>query len=149
MAEYQEYLDFAIDLGRKAGEMIKDGQAKRFSHDSSLDTKANAIDATHKKVPVVGVIMMPFLDQLFSARVGGGAYLNEATALPLTGRPQPLETLQECVVSFECESPDGHVVIRPPRAQCKDFSSKGEVTGARLPWTPSCNLFVDLLQTLP
>ncbi|KAJ9108087.1 hypothetical protein QFC19_002552 [Naganishia cerealis] len=81
MAEYQEFLDFAIDLGRKAGEMIKDGQAKRFAQDSSLDTKANAID--------------------FSARIGGGAYLNETTPLPLTGRPQPLETLQECVVSFE------------------------------------------------
>lgn len=26
--------------------MIKDGQAKRFSHDSSLDIKANAIDVS-------------------------------------------------------------------------------------------------------
>jgi hypothetical protein len=31
-------------LGLQAGEMIKEGQAKRFAHDSSLDTKANAID---------------------------------------------------------------------------------------------------------
>jgi fructose-1,6-bisphosphatase/inositol monophosphatase family enzyme len=30
----------------KAGEMIKEGQAKRFSDDSSLDTKANAIDVS-------------------------------------------------------------------------------------------------------
>jgi hypothetical protein len=66
MAEYQQYLDFAIDLAKKvsegsilrviceltstffvkAGEMIKEGQAKRFSDDSSLDTKANAIDVS-------------------------------------------------------------------------------------------------------
>lgn len=30
----------------EAGEMIKEGQAKRFSDDSSLDTKANAIDVS-------------------------------------------------------------------------------------------------------
>jgi hypothetical protein len=66
MAEYQQYLDFAIDLAKKvsegttlrvireltstfavkAGEMIKEVQAKRFSDDSSLDTKANAIDVS-------------------------------------------------------------------------------------------------------
>jgi hypothetical protein len=66
--------------------------------------------------------MMPFMNQLvrnnpitsrhrlilvlpqFSARTGGGAFLNEKTLLPLTGRPQPLESLQECVVSMECTS---------------------------------------------
>jgi hypothetical protein len=66
MAEYQQHFDFAIDLAKKvskgstlrvipeltstfavkAGEMIKEGQAKRFSDDSSLDTKANAIDVS-------------------------------------------------------------------------------------------------------
>ena len=29
--------------------------------------------------------------------------MNEKIPLPLTGRPQPLDSLQECVVSMECE----------------------------------------------
>ncbi|KAJ9105283.1 hypothetical protein QFC21_001651 [Naganishia friedmannii] len=187
MAEYQEYLDFAIDLGRKAGEMIKDGQAKRFAHDSSLDTKANAIDLVtevdqaveafickaisekypshkfigeetyaetgkmeltdeytwivdpidgcsiglaHKKIPVVGVIMMPFLDQLFSARVGGGAFLNETTPLPLTGPPQPLETLQECVVSFEWGSDRSKATMDPKLQSVCRLAADAAMNGA-------------------
>jgi hypothetical protein len=43
-AQLDEYLAFAIDLGKKAGEMIKDGQAKRFANKSTLDTKQNSID---------------------------------------------------------------------------------------------------------
>lgn len=45
-AQLDEYLAFAIDLGKKAGEMIKDGQAKRFANKSSLDTKQNSIDVS-------------------------------------------------------------------------------------------------------
>lgn len=45
-AQLDEYLAFAIDLGKKAGEMIKDGQAKRFANKSTLDTKQNSIDVS-------------------------------------------------------------------------------------------------------
>jgi hypothetical protein len=43
-AQLDEYLAFAIDLGKKAGEMIKEGQAKRFASKAALDTKQNSID---------------------------------------------------------------------------------------------------------
>ncbi|KAJ9102224.1 hypothetical protein QFC20_005053 [Naganishia adeliensis] len=194
MAEYQEYLTFAIDLAKKAGEMIKDGQAKRFSHDSSLDIKANAIDLVtevdqaveafisktisgkypshkfigeetyaaegkmeltdeftwivdpidgttnpmvgcsiglaHKRVPVVGVIMMPFMNQLYSARTGGGAFLNETTLLPLTGRPQPLESLQECTISFEWGSDRSKATMDPKLASVSRLAGDTAMGGA-------------------
>lgn len=77
MAEYQQYLDFAIDLAKKvsrgltrrwvreltstssvkAGEMIKEGQAKRFSDDSSLDTKQNAIDVSLSFVTKISIML--------------------------------------------------------------------------------------------
>jgi hypothetical protein len=55
-AQLDEYLAFAIDLGKKAGEMIKDGQAKRFANKSSLDTKQNSIDvsATQQTARIIG-----------------------------------------------------------------------------------------------
>lgn len=81
-----------------------------------------SIGLAHKKVPIVGVIIMPFLNQLvgsaisvgrtilttsvsgqFSARVGGGAYLNETIRLPLHDKPQSLQSLQECLIGFECK----------------------------------------------
>jgi hypothetical protein len=39
----------------------------------------------------------------FSARVGGGAFMNETIKLPLTIRPQPLESLQSCLFGIECQ----------------------------------------------
>ncbi|ETN45654.1 uncharacterized protein HMPREF1541_09486 [Cyphellophora europaea CBS 101466] len=54
--------------------------------------------------PVVGVIYAPLLQQLFSARRGGGAWLNESTSLPLLGGgigPLPREAPRKCL--FGCE----------------------------------------------
>lgn len=47
-AQLDEYLAFAIDLGKKAGELIKEGQAKRFANKATLDTKQNSIDVSRK-----------------------------------------------------------------------------------------------------
>lgn len=62
--------------------------------------------------PVVGVIHAPFLNQLFSARRGRGAWLNETQRLPLVrGVPIPAAAPRGCV--FSCEwgkdrrDPDG------------------------------------------
>ncbi|GFZ48020.1 hypothetical protein JCM24511_05768 [Saitozyma sp. JCM 24511] len=52
-------------------------------------------------VPVIGVIYNPFLDQLYSAAKGRGAYLNETTRLPLTGKPKPLESLGQSLIGVE------------------------------------------------
>lgn len=52
--------------------------------------------------PVVGVIYAPFLDQLFTACKGRGAWLNEAQRLPLVpGVPIPAHAPKGCV--FSCE----------------------------------------------
>lgn len=44
--ELEPYLQFAISLGKRAGELIKAGQAKRFSNKSGLDVKHNSIDVS-------------------------------------------------------------------------------------------------------
>ncbi|XAO26183.1 hypothetical protein I312_105017 [Cryptococcus bacillisporus CA1280] len=55
---------------------------------------ACSIGVAHMTRPVVGVIALPFLNQIFSARLGGGAYMNRNIPLPLTGGiPQPLSDL--------------------------------------------------------
>lgn len=88
------------------------------------------------KVPVVGVIALPFYNQIvctlfppaheplaqwsvklqadmqFSARQGGGAYMNRTTPLPLTGGvPQPLTRLKDCLIAAECTYLD--MLFRP------------------------------------
>lgn len=53
-------------------------------------------------VPVVGVIYAPLLGQLFSARRGYGAFLNEIQRLPLVpGIPLPKDAPKGCL--FACE----------------------------------------------
>lgn len=53
-------------------------------------------------VPVIGVIYAPFLNQLFTACKGRGAWLNETQSLPLLKDvPIPAEAPKGCV--FSCE----------------------------------------------
>jgi myo-inositol-1(or 4)-monophosphatase len=62
---------------------------------------ACSIGVTIDKQPVVGVIYNPFLDQLYSARTGGGATLNHTVNLPITGSPKPLASLGEALLGVE------------------------------------------------
>ncbi|OCF62211.1 myo-inositol-1(or 4)-monophosphatase [Kwoniella mangroviensis CBS 10435] len=63
---------------------------------------ACSIGVTHHSEPVVGVMALPFFNQIFSARLGGGAFLNRTTPLPLTGGiPQPLTELSKCMIGTE------------------------------------------------
>ncbi|WWC72630.1 uncharacterized protein I206_106594 [Kwoniella pini CBS 10737] len=161
-------LEFTINLALEAGEMIRSGQQKRFSSESSNeDEKANSVDLVTevdkaveafitKKiketypdhqfigeetfngqkitdeptwivdpidgttnfihgfpmvatsiglavggVPVIGVIYNPFLDQLYSAAKGKGAYLNRKTKLPITGKSKPLQSLGHALIAVE------------------------------------------------
>ncbi|RSH81128.1 uncharacterized protein EHS24_008562 [Apiotrichum porosum] len=51
--------------------------------------------------PVVGVVYNPFLDQLYSAAKGKGAFLNEKTRLPLMGKVKPLYSLDQALIAVE------------------------------------------------
>ena len=58
------------------------------------------------KVPMVGVVYNPYLDQLYSAIKGKGAFLSRhkgATVLPLPLKeePEPLNDLSTCLVGIE------------------------------------------------
>ncbi|WVQ85962.1 hypothetical protein IAT38_008130 [Cryptococcus sp. DSM 104549] len=62
---------------------------------------ATSIGLAVKGKPVVGVIYNPFLDQLWSAAKGRGAYLNEKQKLPITGRAKPLASLGQALIAVE------------------------------------------------
>ncbi|ORY34757.1 putative inositol-1-monophosphatase [Naematelia encephala] len=63
---------------------------------------ACSIGLTHNSKPVVGVIALPFMNQIYSARLGGGAFLNGSIPLPLTGGiPQLLGDLSQCLIIAE------------------------------------------------
>ena len=57
------------------------------------------------KVPVVGVIYNPFLNELYTGIQGKGAYLSrnggETQKLPLKREPEPLKDLSTCLVGTE------------------------------------------------
>ncbi|WOO81409.1 Protein qutG [Vanrija pseudolonga] len=61
-----------------------------------------SIGVVHRSRPVVGVINQPFLNRIFSAAEGRGAFMNRTTPLPLTGGiPQPLTQLNQCLIAAE------------------------------------------------
>ncbi|WVN89804.1 uncharacterized protein L203_105034 [Cryptococcus depauperatus CBS 7841] len=62
---------------------------------------ATSIGLAYKGIPIVGVIYNPFLDQLWSAAKGKGAYLNQERKLPLTGTIKPLSSLGQALIAVE------------------------------------------------
>ncbi|ODN83056.1 hypothetical protein L202_01281 [Cryptococcus amylolentus CBS 6039] len=62
---------------------------------------ATSIGLAVKGKPVVGVIYNPFLDQLWSAAKGKGAYLNQKRKLPITGAQKPLPSLGQALIGVE------------------------------------------------
>jgi len=61
---------------------------------------AVSIGFLYKKQPTIGVIYNPFLDQLYSALKGKGAFLNGTTRLPLHP-PGPLISLSSALTVIE------------------------------------------------
>lgn len=75
--------------------------AELFQQVHGFPFVACSIGVTISRTPVVGVIYNPFLDQLYSARTGGGAWLNGSTRLPATGAPLPLASLGAGLLGVE------------------------------------------------
>lgn len=57
------------------------------------------------KVPVIGVIASPYLEEMYTAIKGKGAYVTrhgwDRIKLPLRGEPEPLDDLSTCLVGAE------------------------------------------------
>ncbi|KDQ18209.1 hypothetical protein BOTBODRAFT_63897 [Botryobasidium botryosum FD-172 SS1] len=62
------------------------------------------------KVPVLGVIRNPFLNQTYSALKGHGAFLNETSRLPLYP-PAPLPSLSSAIIGSEWGSDRSDSII--------------------------------------
>ncbi|KZO96406.1 myo inositol monophosphatase [Calocera viscosa TUFC12733] len=54
----------------------------------------------YKREPTIGVVFNPFLNQLYSAMKGHGAYVNELTRLP-ANPPAPFPSLQTALIGME------------------------------------------------
>jgi myo-inositol-1(or 4)-monophosphatase len=65
---------------------------------------AVSIGLTIDKVPVLGVVYNPLLDELYSAAQGLGSFLNLTTPLPLFQPPLPLTKLSQCLIATEAGS---------------------------------------------
>ncbi|KAK4049020.1 hypothetical protein OIV83_004381 [Microbotryomycetes sp. JL201] len=168
--DFDDALEFAIELARRAGRMIRDASSNRNSH-AADGTKKNSVDLvtetdqaverfilseirskypdhkfigeesyaagekveltdeptwivdpigttnfvhqfdhvavsigfTYQQIPTIGVIYNPFLEKLYSARQGKGAFLNQHIRLPLShpNEPLPLDSLSDAVIAVE------------------------------------------------
>jgi hypothetical protein len=112
-----------------------------------------SIGLSHHRTPVVGVCVLPFvsyptivpsdLGSLYSARLGGGAWINEQVRLPVGGGARPLNTLQECAVTTGCERLFEHLprppllieTTRPTRTQGEPSGSYQWSELAPVPWS--------------
>ena len=56
---------------------------------------------THHLIPLVGVVYNPFVNNLYSAIRGKGAFLNLTTPLPLKKEPEPLVGLRNALCAVE------------------------------------------------
>ncbi|KAL9087870.1 MAG: hypothetical protein Q9165_006432 [Trypethelium subeluteriae] len=123
---------FAIRLGRDAGQLLLQSVKSRYgsintdqSHSQEFLEKENAVDLVTKvdeafiidHEPTIGVVYAPFVDQMFSACKGKGAWMNETQQLPLVRNPippMPASAPKGCIFSFEWgkdrrDSPDGNM----------------------------------------
>ncbi|RCI03457.1 hypothetical protein CU098_012330 [Rhizopus stolonifer] len=65
---------------------------------------AVSIGLAINKIPTIGVVFNPLLNELYSAAKGRGAYLNSTRQLPLFNPPQPLIDLSQCLIATEAGS---------------------------------------------
>ncbi|EJD54390.1 inositol monophosphatase [Auricularia subglabra TFB-10046 SS5] len=82
-----------------------------------------SIGLIYRKEPVVGVIYCPFLDQLYAARRGGGAWLNESQRLPLTP-PRPLPSLALALVGVEWGSARAGKAMKAKLASFRELAAQ-------------------------
>ncbi|KAG9000329.1 hypothetical protein FRB94_011959 [Tulasnella sp. JGI-2019a] len=93
-----------------------------------------SIGLIYKQRPVIGIIFNPFLQQLYFALKGSGAYLNSrATKLPLSP-PGPLLSLSNALIGVEWGSDRSDSIIRLKSESFVRLGGdpKGGVTGGRM-----------------
>ncbi|PKY48606.1 hypothetical protein RhiirA4_464248, partial [Rhizophagus irregularis] len=93
---------------------------------------AVCIGLTIDKEPVVGAVFNPFLNQLYTARKGNGAYLNLNTKLPLSSPNPPItlpSSLSQCLVVSEYGSNRSSTTLGKKFRSVHSLMSKsGDVT---------------------
>lgn len=79
---------------------------------------------TLNKIPTIGVVFNPLLNELYSAAKGKGAFLNRTRQLPLFNPPQPLVDLSQCLIATEAGSDRSKAVIDAKIAAIHDMLRK-------------------------
>ena len=85
---------------------------------------AVSIGLAINKIPTIGVVFNPLLNELYSAAKGKGAYLNQSRQLPLFNPPQPLIDLSHCLIATEAGSDRSKLVIDAKLAAIHDMLRK-------------------------
>ncbi|EIW87239.1 myo inositol monophosphatase [Coniophora puteana RWD-64-598 SS2] len=90
-----------------------------------------------QKRPVMGVIFNPFLDHLYTALEGQGAFLTRGNAPPLKlplSNPKPLPSLQKALLAIEWGSDRGASVVQPKADSFTRLAGDGNdgVAGGRM-----------------
>ncbi|KAF9505900.1 hypothetical protein BS47DRAFT_1374215 [Hydnum rufescens UP504] len=85
------------------------------------------------KKPVLGVIFNPFLDQMYSALRGHGAYLNQSQRLPFFA-PAPFPSLSSALIGVEYGSDRSNAIMDKKVASFKRLTgdSSGGVQGGKM-----------------
>ncbi|CAG8687975.1 4008_t:CDS:2 [Dentiscutata erythropus] len=122
--KFGQQTDLVTETDIKVEELIKSKLKEKFPDHMFIgeETKAagNHYEFTNEptwiidpiainKEPVVGVVFNPFLNELFTARKGHGAFLNHTIRLPLSHPyPPPVLpfSLSQCLVAYECGGAD-------------------------------------------
>ncbi|OZJ05128.1 hypothetical protein BZG36_01363 [Bifiguratus adelaidae] len=94
---------------------------------------AVSIGLTVNKVPVVGVVYNPLLNELYTAAKGHGAFLNESVRLPLC-HPHPslpLKSLSDCLIATEMGADRRSEILSAKIDAIHNFSSQPGQEGKR------------------
>ncbi|CDZ96733.1 Inositol monophosphatase [Phaffia rhodozyma] len=85
-----------------------------------------SIGFTYLGKPVIGVVYNPFLDQLYSAAKGHGAYLNESIKLPLVSPPPVLTSISQALIGVEYGSDRSPEVMDAKLRSFGNLAGQGE-----------------------
>ncbi|GAA5847660.1 hypothetical protein JCM5353_006855 [Sporobolomyces roseus] len=100
----------------------------------AIDFVCCSIGFCYEQIPVIGVIYNPFLDKLYSAQKGKGAFLNETVKLPFSHpSPPALASIGDAVIGVEWGSDRSKNVVEKKGRTFMRLAGDGkEIEGGKM-----------------